>query len=127
MEQQRLYDSTAVMMPPDETMKSTATFTPAASNILEDETPQGIAETRDEALLEIMSGGGEEDEQRGIVLQGVVDGLTKPWDNQMEKAHGLLERKGKEASERVDGLAKLLQAVSVPRITNKCISLHSYL
>ena len=108
MEQQRLYNSTAVMMPPDATMKSTATFTPAASNILKDETPQGIAETRDKALLEIMSDGGEEDEQRGIALQGVVDGLTKPWDNEMEKAHGLLERKGKEASERVDGLAKLV-------------------
>jgi hypothetical protein len=96
------------MMPPDATMKSTATFTPAASSILEDETPQGIAETCDEALLEIMSGSGEEDEQRGIVLQGVVDGLTNPRDNQMEKAHGLLECKGKEASERVDGLAKLV-------------------
>ena len=108
MEQERLYDSAAVMMPPDAPMKSTVSFTPAASYNLEDETPQGIAETRDEALLEIMSGGGEEDEQRGIVLQGVVDGLTKPRDNQIEKAHGLLERKGKEASERVDGLAKLV-------------------
>jgi hypothetical protein len=36
-----------------------------------------------------------------------VDGLTKPPDNQIEKAHGLLEREGKEASEWVDGLAKL--------------------
>jgi hypothetical protein len=107
MEQKRLYDSAAVMMPPVAPMKSTAAFTPGASNILEDETPQGIAETRDKALLEIMSGGGEEDEQRGIVLQGVVDGLTKPPDNQREKAHGLLEREGKEASERVYGLVKL--------------------
>jgi hypothetical protein len=72
MEQKRLYDSAAVMMPPVAPMKSTAAFTP---------------------------GGGEEDEQRGIVLQGVVDGLTKPPENQIEKAHGLLEREGKEASE----------------------------
>ena len=37
-----------------------------------------------------------------IVLQGVVDGLTKPWGNQIEKAHDLLECKGKDASEQVE-------------------------
>jgi hypothetical protein len=55
-----------------------------------------------------MSGGGEEDEKRGVLLQGVVDGLTKPRDNQLEKAHGLLECKGKEAPDRVEGLVKLV-------------------
>jgi hypothetical protein len=59
-------------------------------------------------LLEIMSGWRQEDEECGVLLQGVVDGLTKPRDNQLEKAHGLLERKGKEAPDQVDGLVKLV-------------------
>ena len=73
----------------------------------EDEIPQAIADTSDEALLEIMSGGTQEDEKRGAVLWGVVDGLTKPCSTQIEKAHGLLERKGKNATECVKGLVKL--------------------
>ena len=81
----------------------------------EDEIPQAIADTRDKALLEIMSGGAQEWHARGwetwchggAVLWGVFDGLTKPRSTQIEKAHGLLERKGKNATECVKGLVKL--------------------
>ena len=96
------------MMPPAAPMKSCAAFTPAATDNLEDETPQGIAETRDEALLEIMSGSAEEDVKRGVALQGVVDGLSKPRSAQIEKGHAVLERQGKTVTERLEGLVKLV-------------------
>ena len=73
-----------------------------------DETSQAIAETRDEALLEIMGGGGDNNGERVILQQGIVDGLMKPKDNQIMNAHGLLKQRGNEASERVEGLSKLV-------------------
>lgn len=119
-DQQRLYDSVVQptaesgmihnasgMLPPPAPVKDMNGFDAECNNLV-DETPQAIQDTRDEALLEIMGGGGVTDDDRGVLLQGIVDGLTKPRDQQIEKAHALLERKGNEATERVEGLSKLV-------------------
>lgn len=58
--------------------------------------------------MEIMLGGCNEDNERGVELQRIVDGLTKPRDVQIEMAPNLLEKKGKTAKERVNGLANLV-------------------
>lgn len=94
-------------------------FTPVAHNNFEDEMPQGITETREEAMMEIMLGGCNEDNERGVELQGIVDGLTKPRDVQIEKAHNLLEKKGKTAEERVNGLANLVRNKNRSKGNNK--------
>ena len=115
-EQQRLYDSVVQPTagggmihnaPPPAPVKGVNVFDAECNNLV-DETPQAIQDTRDVAMLEIMGAGGVTDGDRGVLLQGIVDGLTKPRDQQIEKAHALLERKGNEATERVEGLSKLV-------------------
>lgn len=68
-----------------------------------DDTPSEIVEVRDEAFEEIML---DSESTRGETLQGVVDGLTRPRDEQLVKANSLLLRKGMSKDERLDGLAK---------------------
>ena len=75
----------------------------SVGKVAEDETPADIVEVRDEAFEEIML---SSDSTRGHTLQGVVEGLTRPRDDQLVKANALLSRKGKSATERLNGLVR---------------------
>ena len=67
-----------------------------------DETPDEIAEVRDEAMMGIVIGS----ERDPIALQGIVDGLCRPRDQQMVKVNTLLVKRNKDVEDRLDGLAK---------------------
>ena len=66
-----------------------------------EETPAEIEEVRDEAYMEICS-----DTTRGTVLQGVVDGLSRPRDKQLVRVNELMTKQNKTTTERLDKLVK---------------------
>ena len=68
-----------------------------------DDTPSEVVEVCDEAFEEIML---SSDLTHQDTLQGAVDGLTRPRDEQLVKANALLVKKGKSTEERLNGLAK---------------------
>jgi len=98
------------MPPPPPAAAAAAGFaalppTPAVAPDAVDKTPEIDVEVRDDAMLEISMGTPQE---RSQALQRVYAGLTeKPRDAQIQKGNALLHRKGKDASERLDGLVKL--------------------
>ena len=80
--------------------------TPAQPIAAPKETPAIDVEVREDALMAIM---GEDDAtERGVALQRVYSGLTeKPRDVQIMKGNAVLNKKGKSAEERLEGLVKL--------------------
>ena len=72
-----------------------------------DETPEIDKEVREDAMMEIVM---DADEERSQALQRVYPGLTeKPRDTQLQKGNALMHKKGKDRSERLEGLVKLEQ------------------
>ena len=71
------------------------------AQIATEETPAEIEEVRDEACMEICS-----KTTRGTVLQGVVDGLSRPRDKQLVRVNELMTKQNKTTTERLDKLVK---------------------
>ena len=88
--------------PPPPAATPMAAAAAAAPTAPAENTPDVITDVRDEITMEICDG-----TERGEVIQGVLDSLTAPYNQQIVNANALLARKGKSVSERLDGLARM--------------------
>ena len=80
--------------------------TPADPPDVANETPAIDLEVCEDVLIAIM--GKDDATERGVALQRVYSGLTeKPCDAQIQKGDAVLNKKGKSAEKRLEGLVKL--------------------